>query len=99
MRILLPSIVDPSTHRGGAGAATRGLLSLLRRPPLAADVDVVVPSSPLPHVVRQLIALTRSSMSAWPSKALFLDTWRFRRAIGHKVATGRYDLVLINGGD
>ncbi len=99
MRILLPSIVDPRTHRGGAGAATRGLLSLLQRPPLAADVDVVAPSSPLPHVVRQLIAVTRSSLSSWPSKALFLDTLAFRRAIGHMVATRRYDLVLINGGD
>jgi glycosyltransferase involved in cell wall biosynthesis len=99
MRILFPSIVDPRPHRGGAGAATRGLLSLLRRPPLAAEIDVVVPSSPLPHLLRQLIAVVRSSLSALPSKALFLDTRRFRRAVARMVATRGYDLVLINGGD
>ena len=99
MRILLPSIVDPWLHRGGAGAATRGFLSLLRQPPLAAEVDVVVPSSPLPHLLRQLVALTRSSVSASPSKALFLDTRKFRRSIARALATGRHDLVLINGSD
>lgn len=99
IRILLPSIVDPWRHRGGAGTATRGLLALLRRPPLAAEVDVVVPSSPLPHLLRQLIALTGSLFSVSPSKALFLQTWRFRRAIARMVTTRRYDLVLINGGD
>jgi glycosyltransferase involved in cell wall biosynthesis len=99
MRILLPSIVDPWPHRGGAGAATRGFLSLLRRAPLSAEVDVVVPRSPLPHVLRQLLALARSSLSPWPSKALFLDTRGFRRSIGRRLATRRYDLVLINGGD
>jgi glycosyltransferase involved in cell wall biosynthesis len=99
MRILFPSIVDPRPHQGGAGAATRGLLSLLRRSPLAAEIDVVVPNSPLPHLLRQLIAVARSSLSAWPSKALFLDTWRFRRAVARMVATRCYDLVLINGGD
>jgi glycosyltransferase involved in cell wall biosynthesis len=41
----------------------------------------------------------RSSLSAWPSKALFLDTWGFRRAMARMVATRRHDLVLINGGD
>lgn len=99
MRILLLSIIDPVRHHGGAGAATRGLLQLLHRPPFVAEVDVVVPKSPLPHLLRQALAIVRSWLSPHPSKALFLDTRGFRRAVAGRFATGQYDLVLINGGD
>jgi glycosyltransferase involved in cell wall biosynthesis len=99
VRILLPSIVDPWTHAGGAAAATRGLLALLQTPPLAAEVDVVVPGSVLPHRARQILAVARAAVSDLPSKALFLDTASFRRRLRALASGGRYDLALINGSD
>lgn len=99
MRILLLSIVDPERHHGGAGAATRGLLTLLRRPPLAAEINVIFPTSPLPHLLRQAIAVVRSLLSPRPSKAIFLDTRGFQRAVARAIAMGQHDLVLINGSD
>lgn len=99
MRILLPSIVDPWTHAGGAAAATRGLIALLRLPPLAAEIDVVAPGSALPHRARQVLAVARAAASPRPSKALFLETAAFRRRLRALVASRRYDLALINGSD
>lgn len=99
MRILLLSIVNPKLHHGGAGSATRGLLMLLRSLPVAAEVDVVVPASPLPHMLRQAMAVVQSLFSSRPSKAIFLDTQEFRRSVSCAIAAHRHDLVLINGGD
>lgn len=95
----MPSIVDPWTHAGGAAAATRGLLALLAGPAFAATVDVVVPGSPLPHPLRQLVALARSAVSRLPSKALFMDTRSARGRLRALAVAHRYDLVLVNGGD
>jgi Glycosyl transferases group 1 len=101
LRILVPSIVDPRGHPGGAGAWTRGFLSLLERTGLAADVECLVPRSGLErfHRLRQAASALRSLASPLPSKALFLHTRSFRRTLQRRLRSGRVDLVIINGGD
>ena len=38
-KILLPSIIDPTVHRGGAETVTRAFLKLLQRDPLNARIE------------------------------------------------------------
>ncbi|MBA3558083.1 MAG: hypothetical protein H0W30_05735, partial [Gemmatimonadaceae bacterium] len=45
LQILLPSIIDPSVHRGGAGTVTRAILQLLGQDPLGAQIEQVLPAS------------------------------------------------------
>ena len=101
LRILLPSIIDPTGHRGGAGTTTRGFLKLLQREPLDARIEYVLPTSTLRrfHRVRQLTSVARSLISPLPSKALFTYSRRFVRAVKRLLHQQEFDLVLLNGSD
>ena len=101
LRILVPSIVDTTTHRGGAGTVTRTLFKLLQCPPLNAQI-VPVPPTYAPetlHRLRQFSSLTRSLLSPLPSKAEFTHSGRFLRAVQRLLREHEFDLVLLNGSD
>ena len=100
MRILMPSVVDPETHRGGAGTVTRGIDALLRMAPLSAEVEYL----PLPeyarlHRVRQAASLARSIGSRLPAKALFTRSRAFARLVERRLREQHFDLLLVNGSD
>ena len=101
MRILMPSIVDPSVEMGGAWKSTRGLISALRGKPLHADVHVI----PLParsraaHHTRQCFALARSFISPLPSKILFSRSAGMISSMRRILQEREFDLILINGTD
>lgn len=101
MRILVPSIVDPSLERGGAWTATRGLVELIRSGPARAEVDVVpLPlRSPLRHHVRRLRSVVGSLASPLPAKALFARDPAWLRELRARFAEQRCELVLVNGAD
>lgn len=102
MRILVVSIIDPATFRGGAGTATRGMLRLLAEAPIEAEIEVLT-SSPAPgrvaHRMRQVHSVARSFVSAFPSKAIFQRAGGFPDTVRRRLARRDYDLVLINGCD
>jgi hypothetical protein len=101
VRILMLSIVNPQVERNGAATVTRGLLQMLAMPPLEAQVDCVpVRSEPHRwHRLAQARSLAFSSVSALPSKAVFLYSKEFREEVMARVERERYDLVLLNGSD
>jgi hypothetical protein len=102
VRILVPSIVDPETFRGGAGTATRGLLGLLAGPPLRAALEVlpsVAPPGRLRHGARQAASVAAAMVSALPSKAMFQRAAGYARRVRRRLARRDYDLVLVNGAD
>jgi hypothetical protein len=101
LRILMPSIVDPATHRGGAGATTRALLGLLDRPPLSAQVEpILAPSAGGKfHRLRQAASLAWSPFSPLPAKALFTYARRFRQEFARRLREREHALVLLNGAD
>jgi hypothetical protein len=101
LRILVPSIVDPTTHRGGAGTVTRTLFKLLQYPPLNAQITPVPPTyaPETLHRLRQFSSLTRSLLSPLPSKAEFTHSGRFLRAVQRLLREHEFDLVLLNGSD
>jgi len=101
LRILLPSIVDPAVHRGGAETVTRALLKLLRQDPLSARVEFVLPTSALGrfHRLRQLTSVARSFISPLPAKAIFTYSRRFLHAVKQLLREQKFDLVLLNGSD
>jgi len=101
VRILVPSIVDPQRHLGGAGTWTRGFISLLAKEPLGSEIECIVPVSTLSRFnrLRQATSLLRALASPLPSKALFLRTPSFRRTLARRLGDGGFDLVVINGGD
>lgn len=101
MRILMPSIVDPSIEMGGAWRVTRGLLSVLRGGPLGAEVHVVpAPArSPAAHRARQYISFARSLVSPLPSKIQFSRSDRMISAVRRFLQRQAFDLILINGTD
>jgi len=101
MRILLPSIVDPSVQKGGAWTATRGLLAMLRSDAIGAEVDVLPArdDSRFGHSLRKWTSMGTALFSGEPAKILF----HRRRAMldeFHRLSSGtEYDFVLLNGSD
>lgn len=105
-KILIASLVDPSTHPGGAGAYTRGLIAALRngtdRFNDRFDVELVGPRHTPPGSwprVRQAVSLAQSCVSTLPAKALFARRHELRVRVREAVSSRRFDAVLINGGD
>jgi len=101
LNVLVPSIVDPALHRGGAGTVTRALAAMLARPPLGARVEYVCPPSASRkfHRGRQVVSLARSLVSPLPSKALMTHSRRFRRDVRGLLSDNRFDIVVLNGSD
>jgi hypothetical protein len=100
-RILMPSIVDPTVTRSGAGTVTRGLLHVLQGPGLEASVECVAippPSSHL-HLLRQSLAVARSLVSAIPAKPAYTYSGGFRDRVLRRLRQERFDLVILNGSD
>ena len=100
MRIVMASIVDPASFRGGAGTVTRALVRALESAPLAARVEVV--ASPArgrwQRRWRRLAAFARAELAASAAK---LEFQRSRRLLGQILVACRQptDLVLLNGDD
>lgn len=101
LKILVPSIVDPTTHRGGAGTTTRALFKLLQRPPLNAQITPVPPprAPETWHRLRQLGSVARSLVSGLPAKAEFTHSRRFLQTVRRWLREQEFDLVLLNGSD
>ena len=101
MRILLLSIVNPVVERNGASTVTRGLVRLLESPPLGARVEcLAVRAEPVRrHRLAQARALLRGALSSLPAKPAFLYSRAFRERVTARLAGGRYDLAIVNGGD
>lgn len=101
LRVLLPSIVDPAVHRGGAGAVTRTFVKLLERAPLNAQVVVAPPPGGFMtgHRFRQLSGVARSLVSSLPSKAAFTYSRGFRQNLKRLLQGQEFDVVIINGAD
>ena len=101
MRILVPSIIDPAIHRGGAGTVTRAFMQLLQRSPLNADIDYAFPASTRRrfHRARQIASIARTIVSRLPSKALLTHSRRFVNDVRKIIRERTPDLVMINGSD
>ena len=101
MRVLVPSIVDPEAHRGGAGTVTRGLTRLLQSSALATQVEYICPASARRrfHRARQVSSLARSLISPLPSKALLTYSRRFLMEVQAILRDRPVDLVILNGSD
>jgi glycosyltransferase involved in cell wall biosynthesis len=101
LELLVPSIVDPTTHRGGAGTTTRTLFKLLERPPLAARITVVPPPRPADrwHRLRQILSVARSLTSSLPAKIEFARSRGLLQAVRRRLREQEFDLVLLNGSD
>ena len=99
--IPMPSIVDPTSFLGGAGTYARGLIDVLRREPLCAEVETVTPSGFLrrQHRLQQVASLLRSVGSPLPSKALFQYSRSFRGTVARRLEAMRPDLIVLNGAD
>jgi hypothetical protein len=101
LRIVMPSIVDPRSHRGGAGTLTRTLVTMLSRDPMFAAVTVVAPAERprWRHRARQAASLASTLVSATPAKIRFLQSRTLSRALAAAIDAERPDLVLLNGTD
>lgn len=101
LKILMPSIIDPMLHRGGAGSVTRSLLKILEREPLNAKFEYIIPSSPFQkfHQLRQLTSILKSLFSDLPSKAIFTYSPTFLQSIKKRLEEEDFDLIIINGSD
>jgi Glycosyl transferases group 1/Glycosyltransferase Family 4 len=101
LKILMPSIVDPTTHRGGAGTVTRALLQLLQEDTPNIQIKCIAPKNAVQnfHRIRQLMSVGRSLVSALPSKAIFTYSHRFRDVVTRSIHEEKFDLILLNGAD
>jgi glycosyltransferase involved in cell wall biosynthesis len=101
-RTLFITAGPPADVVGGGGTATRSVIEMLQSPPINAHVDIEslrLRASRVPHRLRQVVALLRSLWSALPSKTLFDIASSAHKRIADRIGSGRYDLVVINGGD
>ena len=104
LQILIVSIIDHKTHRGGAGTVTRGLVKILESPPLNANIDCVVMSDYYSQdkfslAIRRLLSILKSFFSNKPSKAIFTYSRGLVGKIKELVGRNDYDLIVINGSD
>lgn len=98
-KLLIASLVDPTTHPGGAGTSTRGLVAALQR---GHAVDLVGPRHAPPgpwYRPRQIMSLAKSCISELPAKALFARQHEFKLRIRETSRSHHYDTALINGSD
>lgn len=101
-KLLIPSLVDPATHPGGAGTYTRGLVSALRNGKSGHMVHLVAPLHPPPgpwYRSRQAVSLARSCISELPAKILFARQHEFKLRIRETARSHHFDAALINGSD
>lgn len=98
-KLFMASLVDPTSHPGGAGTYTRGLLAALEK---KHEVKVVPPLHPPPgpwYRLRQVVALARSRLSALPALPLFTRQPEFTRRIRDLARSQPFEAAVINGGD
>ena len=99
LRVLMPSIVDPDVHRGGAWTSTRGVVELLRREPYNAEVVALVPREPSWRRASQAACLIAAHWGGMPAKARFVHPRAFRKELRRRLTDERFDVLLINGTD
>jgi hypothetical protein len=98
----MPSIIDPATHRGGAGSVTRGLLKVLGTALSNAHIKVLpVPeaASPWSHGFRQCLSFARAFKGPVPAKPAFTYSRSLRDVVHSQLLEERYDLLILNGSD
>jgi glycosyltransferase involved in cell wall biosynthesis len=102
IRILMPSIIDPFSHQGGAGSVTRGLLKVLMKAPLNAQATVLsvrAPLSRLSHRVRQCASFALAISGRLPAKIAFTYSRNLLDGVRRQIAAQHWDLFLLNGAD
>jgi len=101
MKILMPSIVDPNTFRGGAGTSSLGLIAALEG--VSSQTDIRCLSVPrkvgAARRLRQATSVARSLFSRYPAKLLYLYSRELRDQVARQLDREQFDLVLINGSD
>lgn len=98
----MPSVVDPVTHRGGAGSVARGLLKVLGDAPLRSQVEVLpVPaaSSSWSHALRQGVSFARALAGGLPAKPAYTYSKGLRDEFRRRLSDGTWDLLILNGSD
>ncbi len=101
MRILMPSIVDPRSHSGGAWTVTSGIMNLLCTSPFDAEVISVPPveMSWTAHRARRYVALAQSLVSGLPAKFQFQYSRQMLARVKRLLGDQDFDLLLLNGSD
>jgi hypothetical protein len=101
MRILMPSIVDPKSHSGGAWTVTGGLMNLLCTSPFDAEVVSVPPAeiSWTAHRAKRYVALAQSLVSGLPAKFQFQYSRQMLARVKGLLRDQDFDLLLLNGSD
>ena len=101
MRILMPSIVDPRSHSGGAWTVTSGLMNLLCTSPFDAEVISVPPveMSWAAHRARRYVAFAQSLVTGLPAKFQFQYSRQMLDRVKRLLKDQDFDLLLLNGSD